>query len=569
MAGGVLPVFNNAGTLRKTTTGAQSVNLQAGGWVGRFNNTGLVDVTAGTLNFVGTFNQSGTLRVGAGATLGVLSNFTNAATGLITGSGTLNLNTSSFTHTLTNLGTLQPGGAGSAGTLAIVGNVDLTGGALALDLGGTTAGASDRLAITGNATLGGTVATSLIGGYTPATADFVPIVTATGTSSGTFAALTGAEGFVAGYRLAASEASRLVFGGASGLPVLVFSNAAGDLNWGNAANWGGSLPGAGQTAVLSSGFAVTHASGTTTLGGLRISSGSNALAVTGGSFAVNFDAQLDGSLSIGGTGSVTLGGPVSGTGSLVVGNGRSLTVSGSGRIGSLTLDGGRLDGTGSLTVTGAFNAQGTGATVSGTGTLRTQGTSTVNFTSTGGSLVVQNNRRWVNEGTLTIGGDDRVLLGSGVCCTADNPLLVNASSGTIVLASSNTSALTGNTYAVARVQNEGLIRSTLASGSGLFIIPPSGGSSTGFFDNQGTVRVEAGALAIRADGTDTGRYEVATGTGLRFEGGVRSLPASALGLGSGTRLSVTGGTTTLAMTGAAVLPPVTVSGGVLNVGTTG
>jgi hypothetical protein len=105
--------------------------------------------------------------------------------------------------------------------------------------------------------------------------------------------------------------------------------------------------------------------------------------------------------------------------------------------------------------------------------LRTQGASSVNFAGVVGNLVVQNNRRWVNEGTLTIGGDDRVMLGSGACCAPDTPVLINASGATIVLASSNTQPLLGNSWATARVDNEGLIRKTTATTQSFDIIPPS------------------------------------------------------------------------------------------------
>ncbi|MFN9044142.1 MAG: YDG domain-containing protein [Betaproteobacteria bacterium] len=558
--GSGVPAFTNAGLLRKTGSTSQVIDLSSS-FTGTLANEGTWRIDAGSLTLDGTLTQSGTVQVAAGATLATQAGFTNAATGLIGGAGTLRVG-SSGTGTLTNLGTLQPGSASLAGTLSVQGNVDFgPASTLAVRVGGSIAGASDRLAVTGNVSMAGRIDATLANGYTPATGDFVPVLTASGTRSGLFAAVTGASGLSAGYGLAAGEAVRLIFAAADGLPSRVFSNAAGDLNWSNPANWGGALPGSGDTAVLSSGFAVTHAAGTTTVGGLRVNA-ANALAVTGGSFTVSYDSRIDGSVAVSGTGALRLAGPVSGSGSLAVGNGRTLTVDGSGAIGSLALDG-VLDGAGALRVDGSFSATGSVAQLRGSGTLVTPtgSTSTINLSAAGGSFFIYDNRRWLNAGTATLGGDERLYFGH-TGATGQAPTFVNEAGGVFNLGSSAATPVVMDSGDLPVFGNAGTFNKTAPGQQTLNLF-------SGSFSNTGTVNVNAGTLSLNANGTDTGTYQLAPGTVLALAGGTRTLPGSALVMGSGARLSVSGGQATLALSGAATLPPVTVSGGVLDVTTTG
>jgi hypothetical protein len=365
---------NNAGTLNKTGAGTQSFSLGNGfNTFGSFSNSGSVNVSAGTLALAGSFTitQSGTVDVGAGATMDFPSALTNAATGILAGSGTLRFGAG--TSTLTNQGTISPAGTGAAGTLTIAGNLAQTTGTLRVELGGTGAGQSDQLVVNGNASFGGGLTAALIGGYNPANADFVPIVTITGTATGTFTTLNLPAGFTPGYNLAAGEGARLIF--ASAPQTKVFSNAAGDLNWATPANWGGSLPGLADTALISAGFAVSHASGNDTIASLTVSA-ANTLTVSGGSLAVTGLTTLGGGLTVSGTGSVGLQGSVTGGGALTV-SGGTLDLSGPSSFGSLSLSGGVLSGSSSLTVTSSFARSG--------GSLGS-GFSTIDITQTSGDL---------------------------------------------------------------------------------------------------------------------------------------------------------------------------------------
>ena len=562
--GSGIPTFANAGLLRKTGSTTQLIDLNNGN-TGSLTNEGTLRVDAGTLTLDAALNQSGTVQVAAGATLATQGGFTNAAGGVISGAGTLRVGASG-TNTLTNLGTLQPGSASLAGTLSVQGNVDFgPASTLAVRMGGSIAGASDRLAITGNVSMAGRIDATLASGYTPATGDFAPVLTATGTRSGLFVAVTGASGLSAGYGLASGEAVRLIFAAGDGLPSRVFSNAAGDLDWNNAANWGGALPGVGDTAVLSSGFAVTHAAGTTTVGGLRVNA-ATALAVTGGSFTVSYDSRIDGSLAVSGTGALRLAGPVSGSGSLAVGNGRTLTVDGSGSIGNLALDG-VLGGAGTLRVDGTFTATGSGATLAGSGTLLTPAgsTSTINLSASRGRFFINDGRRWLNAGTATLGGDDRLYF-SYTGPSGQAPTFVNELGGVFNLTSTDAQPVWMDGGVIPVFTNAGTLNKNAPGVQTLGLV---NGVWIGTFSNTGTVNVNAGTLALNASGTDTGTYQLAANTGLAFGGGTRTLPGSALVMASGSQLLASGGQTTLALTGAATLPPLTVSGGVFDVTTTG
>ncbi len=371
----------NSGTLVKLSAGTQVLAFTT------VQNSGTLDVGAGTLAVAGSFTQTGLIDTNTGATLSVPAGFTNAVGATIAGLGTVDVGSG----TLTQQGTLIPGGAGAAGTLGITGNLVMSGGVLTLDLGGTTPGSSDRLVVSGSTTLGGTLQVATLPAYNPANADAIPVLLS-GSSSGVFDSVSQPSGFSTGYRLAAGEAVRLIF---SSTPnTRVFTNGAGTLDWSNAANWGGSLPGSADTALISSGFSVLKATGTDTIASLEINAG-NALTVSGGSLTVTGAALLGGNLAVQGSGLVVLGGAVSGGGSAAV-SGGTLTLNGAAAFAALNLSGGLLNGTGSLDVNGSFTRSG-GASVGG-------GFGNVTLTQASGALL---------PGAWTAGSLNFTTLGSG------------------------------------------------------------------------------------------------------------------------------------------------------------
>ncbi|MEM9052453.1 MAG: T9SS type A sorting domain-containing protein, partial [Bacteroidota bacterium] len=145
-------LINNAGLLRKTTSGNQNISVDV-------VNTGTIDVVMGELSM----NQSGG------------RNFINAPTGIVKGNGTFNLPP---TTNYTNEGTFAPGA--SPGTLLVVGDFESTASSvLEIELDGPTQGSEyDLLAISGNADLDGEL--QVILNYEAGLNDAFTIATTTG-----------------------------------------------------------------------------------------------------------------------------------------------------------------------------------------------------------------------------------------------------------------------------------------------------------------------------------------------------------------------------------------------------
>ena len=361
-------VINNQGTLLKT--GATPTDLGSAGATS-FSNTGLINVSGGTLGVLGSFTQTGVIEASSGATFLALG-LTNGAGGELRGNGTIGV---FGAGPLLNQGVIRPGGAGVVGALTFSGALDLTGGTVDLDLAGTGAGSFDQLIASGaTLQLGGTLLATLQGGYTPVNADFMPVVLASGSVAGSFNSTNLPSGFVAGYGLAAGEAVRLIYSNSGS--TRIFTNAAGNLDWSTPANWGGILPGPADAALISSGFAVSHAAGTDTIAGLTVNA-ANSLQVSGGSLTVTGATLLGGSLGVSGTGTATLTGPVTGGGAANV-SGGSLNLGGAASFASLNMTGGLLGGSGSLGVVGSFSR--TGGTIA-------SGFSSISLTQTSGALV--------------------------------------------------------------------------------------------------------------------------------------------------------------------------------------
>ncbi|MFG6433376.1 beta strand repeat-containing protein [Roseateles sp. LYH14W] len=136
---------NNAGTYVRNGLGTTLASYG-------FNNTGTVQVHAGTFAVDAHFNNVGEVRIDAGAKLQAQSDsFSND--GLMGGEGTIQ--TRNLNQALVNAGTLTPGGLGTAGNLLLNGDLSMaSGGALRFDL---TADAHDLLTITSDVTFGGTL----------------------------------------------------------------------------------------------------------------------------------------------------------------------------------------------------------------------------------------------------------------------------------------------------------------------------------------------------------------------------------------------------------------------------
>src|SRR5207237_10560801 len=95
-------------------------------------------------------------------------------------------------------------------------------------------------------------------------------------------------------------------------------------------------------------------------------------------------------------------------------------------------------GTAAVTVAGRFNVTVNGSMLSGTGSFTTQGATTINTPAGSGFLALNAGKSWVNQGTLTIGGDERILFGYS---NGGTNSLTNAAGGSIVLASAYSAPL--------------------------------------------------------------------------------------------------------------------------------
>ena len=168
-------------------------------------------------------------------------------------------------------GTLAPGGIGTPGKTIVTGNYMQSGGALAIDLGGTTqatafqnTAAYDYLSVTGSATVGGSLNVGLINGYVPAAGTTFTVLSAgSGAVAGSFSN-AGNGGVLApgnGALLTVNYGS----GGSSNQVNLtticgsggnLWTNASGG-TWGTSSNWSYSPAPGGSGSIAFFGPALT------------------------------------------------------------------------------------------------------------------------------------------------------------------------------------------------------------------------------------------------------------------------------------------------------------------------
>jgi len=171
---------NNAGTYVKST----NTTTQFTG--GPFNNSGVVQVNAGILQFSGAYTQTaGSTSLNGGSITGSLS----IQGGVLSGNGNIVGN-------VTNGGQVSPGS--SPGAISVSGNyTQIAAGDLAIELGGTAPGTGyDQVVVGASVTLAGTLHLSLVNGFRPALNDQVTIINNHGANAvtGQFANL--AEGAI-------------------------------------------------------------------------------------------------------------------------------------------------------------------------------------------------------------------------------------------------------------------------------------------------------------------------------------------------------------------------------------
>lgn len=184
-----------------------------------------------------------------------------------------------------------------------------------------------------------------------------------------------------------------------------------------------------------------------------------------------------------------------------------------------------LDGSGDLTITGSLDWQG--------GRMEGAGTTVVEA---GASLVISGTAtKGVRFGRVLRNETDAVWTGNGQFSNGGGAVFENVGSLEI---SAGIAAGTALFFA-----------DSFTNSGSLTIDSPSIVNFSSGFNNQGTVEVVAGTLALRGfnatGGTDTGSYEIANGATLVLSGGNRNMTASASISGAGT-VAIHGGTTSLA-----------------------
>ena len=351
--GSSVPGIFNAGTL------LLAINADVDSGV-PFSNTGLVNVTAGTLRFPGSvFTQTAGSTQLAGGNLG--GGTLNFAGGELTGAGTI-------TGSVNSSGaTVRPGGTGAAGTITISGTYTQgTGGMLAVELGGAGAGQFDVLAVGGTATLGGTLNATLLGGFVPASGTTFQILTAA-PRAGTFGTTNLPPGFTA-----QNNATNLTL--LAPVATVFTWDGSDSTDWFDADNWTPTgVPGAADTAILDNGALANQP-------------------LLGASTSVAVFQQSDGVFSspVGVTFTVLnnfawSGGTQAGTGATTVAAGATLNLAGAA---GTTLNQRTLNSDGTATWTGAGNFN-----IVGNATLNVGGLFDIqtgaDFAGAGGTIAVQ------------------------------------------------------------------------------------------------------------------------------------------------------------------------------------
>ncbi|WP_029143862.1 filamentous hemagglutinin N-terminal domain-containing protein [Methyloversatilis discipulorum] len=404
--------FNNSGRFNFTTDGDITENSGSGG---NLNNSGTIAKTSGTgrsgfASFVRLVDQGGSYRADSGtldlSALSTLSGRMDIAAGarivtgalsnggIIAGNGTLDLGGA----LLTNRGVLQPGGAGTVGTLTVIGGLQQDElGRIEAEFAGTAAGQYDVLDVRGNTLLDGVLAIQAINGAQPSQSMGLAMVTAGGTLEASSLALSAPSG---NYSLTRT-ASTVRLGFTNCAIGICWDGGAGTSNWLDAANWTGDvLPGLNDLVFINlAGGAdvVLNANPALTLAGLTIGD-ANALTLTGGTLNAPTTILNGGTLSLTG-GTLNFGAALNNAGTLNYAGG--------------TLTGNLFTNNGTLNVLPGSSGNLTTTRLNNTGSIVVDANRTVEFGSGGGMIFANDGNVQVRSGTLSVLAHDTDLSGPG------------------------------------------------------------------------------------------------------------------------------------------------------------
>jgi Ca2+-binding RTX toxin-like protein len=455
---GTKTTFNNAGSLTKsngTTTDESYIS-------GFFNNTGTVQVKAGTLNLSGGGTNTGSFSIDTGATLRITAGYNFDTGNNVTGagkfnieSGTTTVNAASTWSAPVNLinGTLTGAGAltisnqlnWSGGTLSgtgkktVTGTLNLSGNqyldGTTLETTGTTVWTGNGTFFAQNAAIWNNTSTGTIDLQSDADFYYYTGTKTTFNNAGTFTKSNGTttdESYISGF-----------FNNTGTVQV-----KAGTLNLsGGGTNTGSFSIDTGATLRITAGYNFNTGNSVTGAGNFNIESGTTTV-----NAASTWSAPVN-----------LINGTLTGAGALTISN-------------QLNWSGGTLSGTGKKTVTGTLNLSGNqyldGTTLETTGTTVWTGN---------GTFFAQNAAIWNNTstGTIDLQSDADFYYYTGTKTTFNNAGTFTKSNGTT----------TDESYI------------------------------SGFFNNTGTVQVKAGTLNLSGGGTNTGSFSIDTGATLRITAG--------------------------------------------------
>ena len=507
--------FNmSAGSLNGTTgTLTAATYGLTGGTVNAKLGAGAITVNTGTvaLGSAGRLNSTSTLTVQGGqltlAGVETVASYTQSG-GTLGGSGqTLTATTYSLSGgTVTgNLGT---------GTMNVTGSTALNGtaGATAVNIsaGTLTLGGSHRMSDSATVTVSGGILDTTASGYIDTVGTFnmsAGSLNGTGTITATTYGLSG--GTVTGNLGTGTMnvTGSTALNGTAGATAVNIS--AGTLTFGSSdrlAN--GATVTVSGTGVLNTGTGLTD-----TVGAFNMSAGSlsgtgtitaSTYGLTGGTVTASLGA---GAITVN-TGTVALGsaGRLNSTSTLTV-QGGQLTLAGAESVASYSQSGGTLGGSGqTLTATTYSLSGGTVTANLGTGTMNVTGSIALNGTAAATAVNISN-------GTLTLGGNDR--LANGATVTVTGTLALGSYSDTVGAVSltggniTGSGTLTGSSYD----PQSGSV-SAILGGTGIALTKTTSGNVTLSGPNTytGTTSINAGTLSINTVGSNATAQSLGQGT---------------------------------------------------------
>ncbi|OBQ33347.1 MAG: hypothetical protein AN487_20595, partial [Anabaena sp. CRKS33] len=492
---GTKTTFNNAGTFTKsngTTTDESYIS-------GFFNNTGTVQVKAGTLNLSGGGTNTGSFSIDAGATLRITAGYNFNTGNSITGAGNFNIESGSGTTTVNAASTwsapvnLISGGLTGAGALTISNKLNWNSGVLSG---------------TGKKTVSGTL--NLISNQYSQHVIIGTTLETTGatvwTGNGTFYAQNAAiwNNTSTGTIDLQNDAD---FSFVYDNPISTFNNA-GTFTKSNGTTTDDSF----IDAIFNNTGTVQVKAGTLRLigGGTRGTNTGNFSIDAGATLRItadyyNFDA----------------GNSVTGAGNFNIESGIATTVNAASTWSApVNLISGTLTGAGALTISNQLNWS--GGTLSGTGKKTISGTLNLS-----GLL-------YLGGTTLETSGAT-IWTGNGTLYTGDGAIWNNTSAGTIDL--QNDADFVQNSNNKPTFNNAGTFTKSNGTTTNESYIDA-------IFNNTGTVQVKKGTLNLSGGGSNSGAFSIDSGATLKITNNTYNFDAGNSITGAG-NFNIESGTTTV------------------------